>query len=262
MVCWGKPTDASHADQYVDCVAYGGYHGTGVAAIPTFAGTASALAPGEGTTMSLTRISHTHDNATDFALGAPSATNNAGGCFGGGCSVTTTTTPGATTTLHGTTTTTLPGGLVRTSVLGGGPAKSDCYVELGVTGTSGIAVLSSHIVSCRDGDAACDTDGVANGTCVFTVAVCANQTNVTGCSSTSLTGPPTVKVIPPGAGTLTPPDGTTTACGTSSTITIPLKGKTKNKPNKVKIRVKGKISSGKPKADSDTYILKCTPPAP
>jgi len=207
MVCWGKPTAASNPAQYVDCVAYGSYSGTGMVAPPVFAGTPTNQPPGDGT-LSLTRVGDTNDNATDFALAPPSATNNAGACFGGGCTTTTTTTPGATTTtiFGATTTTTLPGGLVRTSVPGGGPAKSDCYVELGVTGTSGIAVLSSHIVSCRDGDAACDTDGVANGMCVFTVAVCANQTNVTGCSSTSLTGPPTVKVIPPGAGTLTQPD--------------------------------------------------------
>ena len=265
MVCWGKPTAASNPAQYVDCVAYGSYSGTGMVAPPAFAGTPTSQPPGDGT-LSLTRVGDTQNNAADFALAPPSATNNAGACFGSGCTTTTTTTPGATTTtiFGATTTTTLPGGPVRKSVLGAGPAKSDCYVELEVVGST-TGILNNHIVSCTDGDAGCDTDGIANDACVFTVAVCANQTNVAGCSSTSLTGPPTVKIIPPSAGTLTPPDGTTTACGTSSAITVPLKikGKARKKvASKVKIRVVGKTSSGKPKADTDTYILKCTPPAP
>src|SRR5438552_8094058 len=149
-------------------------------------------------------------------------------------------------------------------VSGNGTPKSDCYVELDVNGAAD-KTTGNHIVSCSDGDPTCDADGLPNDTCVFTVAVCANQTNVTGCSSTSLTGAPTIKIIPSSAGTLTAPDGTTTACAASSTITVPLKIKGKKKKkvaNKVKILVKGTSSSGKPKKDNDTFILKCTPPTP
>jgi len=83
MICWGAPGellppadpnswDHSDPENYIDCVAYGGYDG------PTnsFIGNATALlADGH----SLQRISETHDSATDFACGDPAnPTNNAG----------------------------------------------------------------------------------------------------------------------------------------------------------------------------------------
>jgi hypothetical protein len=116
MVCWGHPSTPSlysHADQYTDCVAYGGYlvNPPHVAANPSFAGNATPLSASNGS-MSLTRILDTPaDNATDFALSAPSPTNNAGevGCFAPPCSATTTTTPGGSTTSSTTTTTFPPG---------------------------------------------------------------------------------------------------------------------------------------------------------
>src|SRR5258706_3446039 len=65
-------------------------------------------------------------------------------------------------------------------VPGGGPARSDCYIELDVTGATKVTKKRKMtIVACPDGDPTCDTDGVANNTCVFTVALCPNQTNVT-----------------------------------------------------------------------------------
>jgi hypothetical protein len=87
MVCWGAPGvvppppaewDLDKPNNYVDCVAYGGF------AAPTRAasGTASSLPAGDGT-QSLTRVqgtSLTGNNAVDFALATPSACNNAGEC--------------------------------------------------------------------------------------------------------------------------------------------------------------------------------------
>jgi len=109
MICWGKPTTPSKASDYVDCVAYHGYHGSGNAAIPPFAGTATTLAPGDGT-LSLTRISDTGNNAADFALMPPTPTNNAGQMGSlGGAGTTTTTTPGGGTSTSTTTTTFPPG---------------------------------------------------------------------------------------------------------------------------------------------------------
>jgi hypothetical protein len=56
----------------------------------------------------------------------------------------------------------------RAFVLGGGIADKDCRVGYGgVDATNG----ASGVV-CTDGDPACDVDGVADGTCTFTVSLC------------------------------------------------------------------------------------------
>ncbi|HJQ85337.1 MAG TPA: hypothetical protein VKA21_14725, partial [Candidatus Binatia bacterium] len=99
QICWGAPgsilppTDpntwaASNPDNYVDCVAYGGYTGPR----QTFDAAASALAPGDGNTMSLQRTGDTSNDATDFALAVATPANN------GTCPTTTTTAPATTTT--------------------------------------------------------------------------------------------------------------------------------------------------------------------
>src|SRR5262245_42565439 len=69
---------------------------------------------------------------------------------------------------------------------GGGPTKSDCYVEANVQGivSPGPDVRSNRIVQCVDGDP-CDTDGACgNGSCRFQVAICVNQhdPNLPGCT--------------------------------------------------------------------------------
>lgn len=104
MVCWGAPSMTllppldpdswahSNPNNYVDCVAYGGYSGT----TKTSSGTPTNLMPGDGT-MSLTRVGSTGNNSADFMLAAPTPTNDTLSA------VTTTTVPG------GATTTTLPG---------------------------------------------------------------------------------------------------------------------------------------------------------
>jgi len=56
---------------------------------------------------------------------------------------------------------------------GGGPAKTDCYVEW-----SGITPNKGKNLDCQDGDPACDVDATQNGLCVLGVAVCVAQTNV------------------------------------------------------------------------------------
>ncbi len=43
-----------------------------------------------------------------------------------------------------------------TVIPGGGPAKSDCYVELGVQGTK--TTTSSNLLECTDGDPTCDAE--------------------------------------------------------------------------------------------------------
>ena len=55
---------------------------------------------------------------------------------------------------------------------GGGPPKSDCYLELDVKGGSQLGIRG---VECTDGDPSCDFDGACDGNCRFDVAVCLNQ---------------------------------------------------------------------------------------
>ena len=55
---------------------------------------------------------------------------------------------------------------------GGGPPKSDCYLELDVRGGSQLGIRG---VECTDGDPTCDFDGACDGNCRFDVAVCLNQ---------------------------------------------------------------------------------------
>ena len=116
MVCWGAPGisapmpgtwDPADPNQYVDCVAYGGYTGprkTSIHDATPASGTPTSLLPGDGT-MSLTRVSFTQNNANDFALACPTPQNNAGmtGTFPAPCTgtTTTTTTSAPTTTLPG-----------------------------------------------------------------------------------------------------------------------------------------------------------------
>jgi hypothetical protein len=89
MVCWGAPDsvvpnpltwDPGEPNNYTDCVAYGGYTGRTktVAAYvggPT-SGTPDTEMAGDGTTMSLTRVTDTNNNLTDFQLAAMSPTSN------------------------------------------------------------------------------------------------------------------------------------------------------------------------------------------
>jgi hypothetical protein len=100
-----SPWDPTDPNQYVDCVAYGGYTGptkTSTHDGTSTSGTPTTLGPGDGT-QSLGRIGNTGNNTADFALQCPDPTNNAGS--GGTIGTCTTTTTVAPTT---TTTTTLP----------------------------------------------------------------------------------------------------------------------------------------------------------
>ena len=60
-------------------------------------------------------------------------------------------------------------------VSGGGPPKTDCLGEWRVANTAGGPNAKGKTAPkqiCKDGDAGCDADGAANGTCTFTVAPC------------------------------------------------------------------------------------------
>jgi hypothetical protein len=122
QICWGAPGtilppedpstwDAGNPDNYVDCVAYGGYTG----ARQTSHGPATSLAPGNGT-QSLQRTQDTFDDSADFALSARTPVDN-------DCPMPTTTT-GTTTT--GTTTTLTTTTVLSTSTTTTTLPKSKC----------------------------------------------------------------------------------------------------------------------------------------
>jgi len=98
MICWGAPGglappenpptwDAGMPNNYVDCVAYGGYTGTRQAGDAA----ASQLAAGNGT-MSLQRTADNGNDSTDFSLLARTPTSN------GTCTTTTATSSTTTST--------------------------------------------------------------------------------------------------------------------------------------------------------------------
>jgi hypothetical protein len=60
-------------------------------------------------------------------------------------------------------------------VPGGGPPKTECLGEWRVTNTKGGPNVKGKVAArqtCKDGDAGCDADGAADGTCTFTIAPC------------------------------------------------------------------------------------------
>jgi len=61
----------------------------------------------------------------------------------------------------------LPLAPARAQVPGGGPAKSDCYVEW-----SGVTPNKGKNLDCQGGDPSCEVDGVRNNLCVLGIGVC------------------------------------------------------------------------------------------
>src|SRR5262245_12224307 len=115
-------------------------------------------------------------------------------------------------------------------VAGGGNPHTDCFAVFhGITakpvetkrGRKGPVV-----VECRDGDATCDADGQAQGSCEFALEVCANEPGIAGCT------PMGVKKFRPRAFPLPlPPTGVTEpTCGEPATVVVPIE-----KPRRLKL---------------------------
>jgi len=284
MVCWGSPVEGDFTppddagtwdhetpNNYLDCVAYGPYTGT----LPSGAGPLLSSIPNNGT-QSLTRSGGAaFDN--DFALAAPSPTNNAGstgslaGCAGvtttstappGGGSTTSTTTSGGG---GGSTTSTTTGPALR----GGGPAKTDCFGEWRVAGATG----TTPVVTCTDNDTTCDTSPAAG--CVFRTQLCFNDaaasvyagkctaSPVTGFALSSLPAP---DVSGPILGGLTGLPGSTgssfspplSALTCTGTIDLPVPLKVKGtKTKKGSLTLKSLTTADK--KDKDKLKLVCIP---
>ena len=134
----------------------------------------------------------------------------------------------------------------------GGKGKADCYSEFEVTN-----VATAKSVLCMDNDPVCDTDTTC-GQCTIGVALCLNQTDPNDPKCTP--HPPLTSVTVDTGQPLNVPDLSSTACGTSTGVVVPLRTtkKGKQKPGMTKIKVTA-LSSIKPKQDKDTLKIKCTP---
>ncbi len=62
---------------------------------------------------------------------------------------------------------------VAADVPGGGPRSRDC---VSIFRTDAEPAAGGSSIRCRDGDPACDADGTVNGSCAFTVRICASST--------------------------------------------------------------------------------------
>jgi cysteine-rich repeat protein len=72
-------------------------------------------------------------------------------------------------------------------VRGGGRTATDCYTEWAVNNPANEPLLDlrggfSRKQSCVDDDPQCDFDGGTPGSCAFRIRVCANNTDVPGCT--------------------------------------------------------------------------------
>lgn len=136
-------------------------------------------------------------------------------------------------------------------VPGGGPAKSDCLVELDVTGADVTQVANGRVLNCRDGDP-CDTDGACNDRCTFEAKVCANNVdpNLTECTASGTlirlkARAKGLRILKPGR--------VGESCGPAFEATVPLNGERKGKL-KVELLAKQRV---KPKKDEDAIRLVC-----
>jgi hypothetical protein len=162
-------------------------------------------------------------------------------------------------------------------VPGGGPPKTDCLGEwriMNATGGPNVKGKTAPRQTCKDGDAGCDADGAANGTCTFTVAACFSRADArfakcpeTAVSAWNLLGKvdpadPAVAGLVTAIGALGPstPSGVTvsfapalaTADACSASVPVPVAVGQKRV-----LRARTDGPSGKPK-DVDVLRLACT----
>jgi plastocyanin len=153
------------------------------------------------------------------------------------------------------------GSLVSAGLIpGGGPRKSDCYVELSVQNidSPGPDVKGNRTVRCVEGDA-CDGDGTCgNESCTFRVAVCIDQQdpNLPQCTPASSLSKLKVNGKILGA---VPASRTGSACGSFVDLTVPLK-KGGKKAGMVALPANATAEKGtNPARDRDKYVLQCLP---
>ena len=135
-------------------------------------------------------------------------------------------------------------------------ATTECLI-----GFSGVpdADKNGGTITCTDCDPTCDDDGAgtANGSCTFTLQLCANRAEG-ACTGTGLKR---VKVRGKCQGTSSlgfSPSGEASSCGPMSGVLAKLK-KRGTKPGRCKIVVMTRSSTKPRKVDKDTLTLVCNP---
>jgi len=156
-------------------------------------------------------------------------------------------------------------------VPGGGKAATDCFAEFeGVHLNSPFPTPTKQKpkkeLRCFDGDAGCDLDGEANGSCRFPTDVClfTADPNLPECSAAQVTAATaSAKQSADGGAALQTALGAllpaaATACTDGASLDVPLKvnGKGVQKQRSVTLNVKATTASGK---DSDKLKLTCLP---
>ena len=151
----------------------------------------------------------------------------------------------------------LPAGAAR--VPGGGAIRTDCYAEFDVAGVGTPAARNA--VQCRDGDPACDADGVCDDVCHFQVALCANQRNL----EPFCTPPAALASLAPRGRAqrlgLQIPALDDSTCGAFVDVDVPVRVGKKSgtrRPGRVSLAAVA-ISPDRPKRDRDRVRLECLP---
>jgi hypothetical protein len=131
---------------------------------------------------------------------------------------------------------------------------ADCYAVL-----AGLAPDGRARVDCRDGDAACDRDGVADGACRLEVSVCALQRDLPGCRpATDSVSIEQLIVKPAKVGLSLPPlPATEPVCGAPSPLVVSLK-RGGTRPGKLVLRLLG-MADTPPRKDYDRVVVRCLP---
>lgn len=157
---------------------------------------------------------------------------------------------------------------VRAAVPGGGPASSDCQLELdmprlnyppmSVPGKTRVA----KELRCFDGEAGCDLDGEVNGTCRFPLDACFGVSDPNlACSPGTVTsftvggagGNPDLRALQQAGQALLPATGN--VCTTGQTVSVKLRGKGKKSARRT-VRLKARAGSA---TDADRVALTCLP---
>lgn len=142
-------------------------------------------------------------------------------------------------------------------IAGGGPPRSDCYLELDVQGATR---LSTRAAECTDGDPTCDGDRACDGTCRFAIATCLNQSDpaLPNCTPPF---PPSALLLAGERGKdpigLAIPPFASSACGAFVNVDVPVTRRAR--PGRRIVAVA--VSSSRPKRDRDVVRLFCRRPA-
>jgi len=164
-------------------------------------------------------------------------------------------------------------------VAGGGSSTTDCMAVFDAPGANHPAPPKvAKNVDCVDGDVTCDSDGLRNGECSFTIQVCLNSTALAECSAGEVTTlavdhaddngdakfDPDFQALQTRVNALGLPNDVFDECTVSSTIRVPLRAPTsgnvfrKNK-KKLGLTADGDIV-GKPDVrDKDRMKFTCRP---